>query len=257
MRSPLGPPVPLWKRLLGNSSALAVSVGVHVLVGIYLLKERVGEEKIEQWVEMTVIKPPPPPEPEPEAEPEPEPEPEKPKPKPKPKPKVEPKEVDFTETVDEPPPEAPPPDKPRPRRLVQGMSANSFAEGAGTGLSANAGTTLGVADSQEKMAVDEAKDWSSVPYASVTTRPKLKNRPPLEVPQAAIDDEIEGTWTVYLDISDQGRVTAVRIPKAIGYGIDEACTEAWKASKWKPGEMDGTPVTVTNMPYKCQIKALD
>jgi hypothetical protein len=99
-------------------------VGFHILLGIYLLKDRVSEEQVEQWVEMAIIKQPPPPEPEPEPEVV-EVEPEPVKPKPKPKPIEEP--VDFKETVDEPPPDQPPPEKPRPRRIVQGMSANSFA----------------------------------------------------------------------------------------------------------------------------------
>lgn len=254
MRSPLGPPVPLWRRLAGNSTALGVSVGFHILLGIYLLKDRVSEEQVEQWVEMAIIKQPPPPEPEPEPEVV-EVEPEPVKPKPKPKPIEEP--VDFKETVDEPPPDQPPPDKPRPRRIVQGMSANSFAEGAGTGLSANAGTSLGVAQSDEKMEIDDAKEWTSLPYASVTVRPKLRNVPPIQVPQEAIDEEIAGTWNITLTISAEGRVSDLKIPKAIGYGIDQACRDAWMASRWKPGEKDGTPVAVTGLPYKCQIKAMD
>ena len=251
MRSPLSPPAPLWRRLAGNSTALGVSVGFHILLGLYLLKDRVTEEQVEQWVEMAIIELPPPPEPEPEPEPESEPEPVKRKPLPIEEP------VDFKETVDEAPPDQPPPDKPRPRRIVQGMSASSFAKGAGTGLTANAGTSLGVAQTQEKMEINDAKEWTSLPFASVTVRPKLRNAPPVQVPQEAIDEGIEGTWTMTLTISAKGRVSDLKIPQAIGYGIDAACRNAWLASRWKPGEKDGTPVAVTGLPYKCQIKAMD
>ena len=231
-------------------------MGFHILLGIYLLKDRVSEEQVEQWVEMAIIKQPPPPEPEPEPEPEVvEVEPEPVKPKPKPKPIEEP--VDFKETVDEPPPDQPPPDKPRPRRIVQGMSANSFAEGAGTGFDANAGTSLGVAQSDQKMEIDDAKEWTSLPYASVTVRPKLRNFPPIQVTQEAMDEGVTGKWKISMTIDENGRVKEVKIPKAIGYGLDKACRDAWMASRWKPGEKDGTPVTVTGIPGVCEIKALD
>ena len=241
-----------WK---GTIPALVVSFGLHAAAGAAVLTIKVVEEVQPEWVEMVVHTPEPPPEPPP-PEPEPEPEPEKPKPEKKKK-APPPEPVEFEETTAEPPPEAPP-DKPKPRRLVQGLSASSFAEGSGTGVSARAGTTLSTKATTDTMGIDEAENWTDVPYASVTTKPKLKGGlPRIEVPQEAIDNEIEGTWPIIIDISEQGRVVKARMPQKAGYGIDEACLSAWKTTRWKPGERDGTPVSVVNIPMKCTIQALD
>lgn len=255
MRSPIPIQLPLWRRILGNSTAIVVSGVIHLGLGIWVFKERVLEPKVTEWVEMTVVEPPKQvdPEPEPAPDPEPEPEPEKPKPKPKVKPEV----VDFQETTDDPPPDTPPPETPRPRRVVQGLSANSFAEGDGAAVGARAGNTLSTAATDETMSVDEATDWQPVAYASVTTKPKLRSLPPIVVPEEAQEEGISGSWTVYIDISEKGKVTAVRIPQSIGFGVDQACKDAWTGSRWKPGERDGTPIGVTNIPMKCTIKKLD
>ena len=79
----------------------------------------------------------------------------------------------------------------------------------------------------------------------------------LDVPQDAIDAELEGTWTIYVDIDEEGRVTAVRMKGTVGFGIDEECIAKWRSTRWKPGLRDGEPIAVTNIPMKCTIKALD
>ncbi len=172
-----------------------------------------------------------------------------------PEPEPEPEPVDFTETVEPPPP--PPPEEIRPRRVVQGLSTNSFAKGSGTGLSARAGTTLATEATDETMGLDEDPAWAKAAYASVTTKPKVRALPRLDVPQDAIDAELEGTWTIYVDIDEEGRVTAVRMKGTVGFGIDEECIAKWRSTRWKPGLRDGEPIAVTNIPMKCTIKALD
>ncbi len=162
----------------------------------------------------------------------------------------------FEETTAEPPPE-PPKEKPKPRRVVQGLSASSFAEGSGTGMSVRAGTSTMTKAGKETLEIDQATEFSNVPYASVTTPPRMRAVPEITVPQEAIDNEIEGTWTVVLDVDPSGRVVRARMAKAVGYGIDEACVAAWRASRWKPGKKDGVPVGVTGIPKKCSIKAVD
>ncbi|MCP4809886.1 MAG: hypothetical protein GY913_08070 [Proteobacteria bacterium] len=109
------------------------------------------------------------------------------------------------------------------------------------------------------MGIDEANTWSAVPYASVTTKPRLKAQPGTsDAPEAARDNEIEGSWTIYLDIDEEGRVTSARMKETVGYGIDDWCKAQWIGKKhFRPGERDGTPVPVTNIPMKCAIKALD
>ncbi|MFN7145009.1 MAG: hypothetical protein ACK4YP_14630, partial [Myxococcota bacterium] len=128
-------PVPRWQRGL-RSSAVGLSVGVHVVLAVFLVTNPGAAKKASEWVEMTVqeAKPPPPP---PEAEPPPPPEPEPPKPK------ITPKAVKFQDTVSDPtpppPPDAPPPPADtQPRgggRQIQGITENSFAPSGKTGLS--------------------------------------------------------------------------------------------------------------------------
>ena len=140
---------------------------------------------------------------------------------------------------------------------MQGLSASSFAVGSGTGVSASAGTTTMTQQSDDRMSIDEATEFSNVPFTSTTTPPRLRSVPEITVPQAAIDNEIEGTWTVLLNVNPKGQVVRARMLKDVGYGIDEACIDAWKQSRWKPGKKDGVPVGVTGIPRKCSIKALD
>lgn len=241
MRSPFEQSAPLWQRGL-RSSSIAVSIGAHIALGIWVFKERVLDEHAPVWVEMTVVKPKPPPPPPPEPEKEPEP--------PKPKPT---EAVKFEDTVEKAP-EAPPERKPV-RRLNQGLNSESFAPGSGTGVNARAGNTTSVKAGPETMGLDEAAgDFTSLAYAAVTTKPSRRTVPPVEVPQAAIDAHIEGTWTVYVDLDATGRVTGARMAKAAGYGIDEACVAAWTQSRWKPGMQGKDPVPVTGIPVECQIK---
>jgi len=231
----------------GLIAAAAVAILLHAGGAWAVMNIDVSKKAAEEWVEMVVVEQEPPPEPEVEPEPEPEPEPEKPKPPPEP--------VEFEETV-EPPPE-PPPEKPKPRRMVQGLSTNSFVEGSGTGLAVRAGSTLSVKADEEGLELDDDDTWTDVPYASVTTKPRLRALPRLDVPQEAIDAEVEGTWTIWIDIDAEGRVTKALLKETIGYGIDEECVAKWRATRWKPGQRDGTPVAVNNIPMKCTIKALD
>lgn len=105
------------------------------------------------------------------------------------------------------------------------------------------------------MTLDEAAgEFAPLAYAAVTTKPSRRSVPPVEVPQAAIDAHIEGSWTVYIDIDATGRVVNARMGKEAGYGIDEACVAAWRQSRWKPGMQGDTPVPVSGIPVECQIK---
>lgn len=245
MRSPLEIEVPFWQRGI-RSSSVALSIAAHIALGIWVFKERVIDESKPVWVEMTVVKPKPPPPPPPEPPKE-----EPPKPKPEPKKQLEP--VKFEETVEKAP-EAPPEKKPV-RRLTQGLNSESFAPGSGSGMNVRAGNTTSVAAGPDTMNLDEASgEFNPLAYAAVTTKPTRRSVPPIEVPQAAIDAQIEGSWTVYIDIDGTGRVTAARMAKEAGFGIDEACLAAWRQSRWKPGMQGDTPVAVTGIPVECQIK---
>jgi hypothetical protein len=77
------------------------------------------------------------------------------------------------------------------------------------------------------------------------------------VPKAAIEAGIEGSWTVYVSIDASGQTIAAELTEPIGYGIDEACTNAWKRSRWKAGLKNEIPIAVNRIPMKCTIRALD
>lgn len=244
-------PVPAWQRAL-RASAGILSVLVHVAgAGVLVLKPEAAQ-KAATWVEMTVVEPKPPPPPPP---PEPEKPPEPPKPEKK---KVAPKEIKFEEIKPpepQPAPEAAPPPE-RVVRRVQGLSASSFAAGGTTGLTVRAGNTTTVAAGPETMSLDEAKGpWVPRPYSSVTEAPKLKWQPPaLVVPDEAKQAKAQGVVEVKLDVGPDGSVLKVVVVKDLGFGTGAACVDAWRQSKWKPGEVDGQAVAVAGIPKICTIR---
>lgn len=243
--------VPGWQRAL-RSSAVGGSIGVHVLLALFLLSNPAAAQKASQWVEVALNEPkappPPPPEPKP-AEPEP------------PKPKPVPKAVKFEDTTATPPPPdaAAPPPEPARRvvRQVQGLTSNSFAPGASTGLSVRAGNSTGVAAGKDSMSLNEASGpFEARPYTSVTKAPRLLSSSMMDVPDEARKANVKGIVKVLLDLDAKGKVTRVHITQSLGYGLDEACAAAYRKSRWKPAEQDGTPVAVLGVPESCAVNEI-
>jgi outer membrane biosynthesis protein TonB len=246
-------PTPPWQRWI-QVVVIPMSVGLHLLLALFIVSRPPPAAAESTWVEMAVLQAPEPPPPEPEAPPEPEPE--RPKPPPEPKPELD--AVAFEDTI--PPEDAPPePEQPRERvvRRVQGLSANSFAEGSGTSLGARRGNTTAVAATDETLALGADEEFVLLPVASVTTQPRNCTRPPVEVPKEAIEAEYEGTLRMTLNLDDKGGVIGVSFLDRAGYGVEEACRAAALAIRCKPAKKDGVPVSVTGMPHRCTIKALD
>ncbi len=232
----------LWIVPLG----ILASVVFHAVAATAILAQPVRESKPPEWVEMVVTTPPPP------APPPPPPPPPVEAPKPTPKPKA-------VKLADIPPPEpvpekAPPPEPAaRPiRRATQGLSANSYAPGSGTGLDARAGNSTRVAAAGPGMSIEEATGPRT--FASVTTPPKSRMRPMMDVPEEAQKAGVEGEIKVSLDIDPAGSVSAVRVVRDLGYGTGEACAAAWRKAKFVPGNQDGTPVAVTGVPQVCTVR---
>lgn len=245
-------PTPRWQRVL-RGVAVFLSVGVHVVFAALLMLKPEAAKKAATWVEMTVVeaKPPPPPPPEPEP---PKPEPEKKKPAPK---AVKFEDIPPPQPEAPPPPaDAPPPPKERVVRRVQGLSANSFAPGANTGLSVRAGNTTAMAAGPDKMALDEATGpYVSRPYTAVTNPPKSVARPAaVAVPDEAKAAGIEGVVEVKLDIGPEGNVLRVAVVKDLGFGTGDACAAAWKKSRWKPATENGAAIAVLGYPQICTIR---
>lgn len=229
---------PAWQRVL-RSSAGPISIGAHLLLGLFFAVNPEPAQKAAQWVQVQVQKTPEPPPPAP---------PEPPKEQPKPKP------IAFKDIPPVPtpaPPEVAP--TPAPPRRVQGLSANSFSSTSTSGLTVRAGNTTQVAAEGKGMSLNEAKAPQA--WAGVTSRPKISFRPVFEVPDEAKKANVEGTVSVRLDVDEQGKVVAVSVISApLGYGIEDACVAAWKRSSWKPAMQEGAAVAVTGMPQVCVVQ---
>ncbi len=234
-----------------RSVAILATLGLHAVAAFALAMNPGLARKAATWVEVTVQEvaaPPPPPPPAPEPAP--------PKKKAAPRPRA-PEKVSIEQTAPEeaptPQPDAPP--DPKPVRRVQGLSATSFAPGAGTGFAVRAGNTTAVAANGKGMTLTDADGFLMRPAAAVATQPRLVWEPPaLEVPDAARDAHAQGTIEVELDVDAAGRVARVALVRDIGFGTGEACVAAWRSSRWKPGLHEGRPLTVTGIRKLCTVR---
>lgn len=229
-------------------AGVVASVLFHILLGVLIYQNPETVERVEEWVEMTVLAPPPPPPPPPEPPPE-VPKPKKKKKKPK---KVRadqtdikpPEEVDAGEVQDE-----------KPVRRIQGLSASSFGTGGSGGFTVRAGTSLGVEATDETMTIDEAAE--AVAYGAVAERPKCK-KPSTKAPESAVDDELAGTVEVLFDVTSEGEVVNIRVLKGLRPDVDRNCARAWSTVQCKPGKLlDNSAVMVTDMRYLCTYKGID
>lgn len=207
-----------------------------------------------EWVEVvvTTTEPPPPPAPAPEPPPPPPPVP-APTPRPAPRPTPAPEPVEFEQTTPEesaPPPE---PERRPVRRMTQGLDNNSFMPGAGD-FSARRGNTTAAAADAPSLSEDETTDFVTLPYASVTTAPRIRQRPVLVIPDEVQAAEIQGRVEAELTIGADGAVIDVQIVGSLHPAADAACAEALRGSVWKAGARDGTPVVVRGVPYSCRFE---
>ena len=113
----------------------------------------------------------------------------------------------------------------------------------------------GVGD--EKLSIDEAAESTAISYAAATKQPKLKKRPPLDIPDAVKEEGIEGTVKITIDIDSTGAVVATALVSSLHPEADKACLESWKKAKFQPAEQAGEAVTVRGFPRRCRFKALD
>ena len=90
-----------------------------------------------------------------------------------------------------------------------------------------------------------------------TVQPRLKKRPPLEIPESIIEQEIEGSVKITIDIDEVGLVADLRIIKSLHPDADAACLRSWKQATFHPAKQGETPVKVVNFPRRCRFKSLN
>jgi periplasmic protein TonB len=163
---------------------------------------------------------------------------------PPPPPKPEPKKA--AEIAAPPAPASP--ETVAPRRVVQGLSASSFAPGSGVAV--RAGNTLSVAAEGPGAALDAIPS-----FAAAVERPKCR-RPPLSIPDSVRRDRVEGLVGILFDVGADGRVSNVRVTDSLTPDADAACVSAWSGTHCKPGTDGTVAVPVADMPFTCRFEAI-
>ena len=83
---------------------------------------------------------------------------------------------------------------------------------------------------------DGVEGGTGISYTAATKQPRLKKRPPLDIPQQIIDDEIEGVVKIVIDINEKGKVVAARVTKSLHPLADKACVKSWKKAVFRPAK---------------------
>ena len=140
---------------------------------------------------------------------------------------------------------------------VHGLDDDSFVLNSGTNLSVRRGTTTKVRATDDLLEDDEEAQTDAVVYSKVTTPPKKRYVPVLEVPLEIQRLELQGRIEVELTISADGHVTAVSVVQGLHPAADAACVDVMYRSRWKAGTSGGKAVIVSGVPYSCRIEMLD
>lgn len=230
------------KRLGFYGASLLVHGAIAAFAVVAPLPEKPAEPIAITIAEMA-LSPPPEAEPPPTVpEPEPEPEPPPPAPKPPPKPKPAPKP---------PPPEAAP--EPPPAQEAAPEAADGEPAFADLGLVMGGGGPGGVAVAARGPARQAPKKPTQVasakPAAPACTEAATKAKPKKIVPPSytteAQQAEIEGPVRLEVVIDEAGRITAAKVLRGLGYGLDEAAVAAAREMIFEPARRCGKPIAST------------
>lgn len=235
-----------------------VSLLVHGAIAAFAVAAPTPEkpaEPIAITVAELALAPEPEPEPEPEPppvipEPEPEPEPEPPPPAPEPEPPPPPKPA----PAPAPPPPAAAPEPPPTEDAAPADAADSEPAFADLGLVMGGGGPGGVAVAAPKGPARQAPKRpeqvaSAKPAAPTCAEAATKAKPKKVVPPSytteAQQAEIEGRVRLEVVVDEAGRITAAKVLRGLGYGLDEAALAAAKEMVFEPARRCGKPVAST------------
>lgn len=222
-------PAPSMGGSSGGTLAAVGSLALHgaLVAGLVFVTSRPATKAPEAVrVQIKEVQKPKPPEvkpPEPPKVEEKKPEPPKEKPKPKPKPPEK-------KTASERKPEKKPPVKPAPP--VQGLSASAVSPN-GTGIAAPVGNTLMTEDEGKRLKAEDVQPLTNEDLSADAALIRASIATP-QYTDAALDAELEGTYTVEVFVDAAGAVTDAQLPKKIGYGMDEKVMAAARKARFTP-----------------------
>jgi len=64
---------------------------------------------------------------------------------------------------------------------------------------------------------------------------------------------VEGTWTVYVTVDEEGDVVAARMEGLAREDVEETCLKHWKKSEWNPAWKDGETIQCDNILVTCTL----
>jgi protein TonB len=235
-----------------TAAAVVLSLGLHGVAYAMIGDGRPpAAPRGSEPVEFEVVSPPPAPPvaAEAPAAPAPSPAPALPRPKPAKAPR--------------PPPDAAPPSptpaaKPVPLRvgITLGLTtaAGSFAVGTGNTLYGQAEERAG-SPAEAKPYVAPPEKPAFVAATRVSTGPRVLREAKPEYPAEARAAGIEGDVILLLRIEREGHVSAVRVLKGPGHGLEAAAERAAWQLRFAPATLDGEPVaTEIRFTYHCLLE---
>ena len=235
--------------------AVGLIVALFVHAGIATTTSLAPPRKMEERIEMAVYRPKPPP-PPPEPPPPPPPEEKKPPPPPPPKPK-------------EPPPPPPPNQEPPPEPpklevpVVTGISMSSTVQG-NTGFAVRVGNTTYGDPNKEKFVDPKSvqpyqggsPEFKAVRASTVTRDPRVLKAFKY-FPKELIEQGVEGTVTVLVEIAKTGDIRSVTLAKSCGNAaMDKVAIDNIKRFRFSPAEVDGEAVDYV-LRYKYTFEVVD
>jgi len=92
------------------------------------------------------------------------------------------------------------------------------------------------------------------PPATGSAPPELVSVPSkVKVPMSARRDGIEGTWTVYVTVDEEGDVVASRMEGHAREDVEKTCLRHWGKSRWQPAWRDGETIQWDNILVTCTL----